>query len=506
MVFFPALGAMGAMGASGTTAAGAAGLGAGLGSLFSGLFGGGDEKVGGYEMAPWWYSLPSLVLGLLDIGRSEEENLKAENFLNEMMGYVQRGISDIDTAGRRYQPSFLYQGQIYGPAANYPDIVSQTPVGFDKASPAYKSIIGAEETIEPTGPVAGQRVGGSVTNLATNEALPGSGVGLDSRGATARSYGGSTYNPVPAVGPIIDINDLSGGASDALDVFRSGLKDPGAWGLEGWTIPEIDTSQLSWSRKKAFDVLSLAEEKALGALEAGKVDDILAGIEMPDTDLSDVLKANLSGIGQASKAREQQTQQALAAALGPAMGGLENIQGQQMAASLSEASNRSALGLQARADVRARELAAQEFVSGLQSEAAMREAELNNLLTQQAGGIISGLGTAKGGMLTDFASLFERAAETNADIGATNIGNVLGILGTLSGLTGAEGEADYRALMDTIGLFTGLSEDELLRAISKSDAQRELFNALAGTGEFQRNYIPRREMMDNLVWPKEQTV
>ena len=127
-------------------------------------------------------------------------------------------------------------------------------------------------------------------------------------------------------------------------------------------------------------VRGFAEEGGLGITGA----DLLAGVEMPETDLSEVLGARLGGIGAVGAKRQQLAQQELAGMAG-ALGGLENLKQYQATLGFEESSRRALEAAEAVGQTRAEELEAQKWVSDLQTGAATEAAQINRALAEMLG-------------------------------------------------------------------------------------------------------------------------
>lgn len=124
-----------------------------------------------------------------------------------------------------------------------------------------------------------------------------------------------------------------------------------------------------------------------------------------DTDLSDVLAADLLGIGEASRARQQAAQNRLAAQASR-FGGLEQVQDAASTIVDEEAIDRAGLAQGARGRTRLQELAAQQFVANLFGQQAGVEA---GLLPVEAG-VLEG-DVARSTAVAQFLSELEKNAD-----------------------------------------------------------------------------------------------
>lgn len=166
------------------------------------------------------------------------------------------------------------------------------------------------------------------------------------------------------------------------------------------------------------DVFSLDRPTALGT------EDLLSGVDLPTTDLSEVLGARLSGIGTAGASAQEQAVRELAADAQRAGLGLEGSRRLGTELGFTMGGQRAAEAATAIGQTRAEEASREIARAELQSQAASRAAELNALAERliyetQAGALTGAFGTRTGAetrtgeLLSDLA-LGESRAYTSA--------------------------------------------------------------------------------------------
>jgi len=228
------------------------------------------------------------------------------------------------------------------------------------------------------------------------------------------------------------------------------------------------------------DILSNARNRTAGLVSGGQTtpEDLLAGVQLPDTDLSAVQAARLGGVSAASGARESLGLQNLGAQAGGA-GGLETARRQASDLSFAEARTRGLAAGNVVAQTRGEELNAQSFVSQLQQLAASQSEDINaRLLAQQIqqetqfGGLQGGAalqaGLAQGEVGVGRANVVLQELLTNLGIDTTNLQTrERDFLRELSGVIGA-GQDDITAFLTALnqgnvagGLFAGVGANEL---------------------------------------------
>lgn len=460
-------------------------------------------------------AIAAIIAFALDRIESARRNRGVTQNLETLEEGVGAGQADLEALGRR-QPSFFLDNQLLG---------GPLQGQFNPATVPFRSPAGVLES--------------------ANEFAAGRGFG-----------------------PAIDLSSILGGPGAQLDFFRQNLPDLNLEGLDlnlgaggvqdilGGTLGAV-SGALGGARGSIADILGgipgQVQENLQGALESagqtfeagrGSIQDILGrarttqagllqGVDLPETDLTPVLGARLAGIGASSQARQQLQQEALASQAGR-FGGLQNLQGQLRGLSFGEGAQRGLLAGQAAGQTRQEELAAQEFVTGVQSQASSLSAQLNAALSQAGAGIERDLtlGQAgqqfQGGLAGSEAALAAALAQASSEqgfgaieaqtagqaqfAGATaeenainrlfqqgvfnsqiqerNLGRRLGAFQDELGLVGRVGDADTQRLLTGLGLGSASSAFEAGLTQQQIQALLSQFGLLGGAGQLTSESIP----------------
>lgn len=318
--------------------------------------------------------------------------------------------------------------------------------------------------------------------------------------------GGQTFGG-GGKGPHFDLDAAFHAPAEAQrDYFREFYPDTGIspvdFGLEDiqersrdlFDLAGTNISNIPFAVGSAFDASSarlkgLAEEGGLGVTG----EDLLFGVDLPSTDLSDIREARLAGSAAVSGERERLQRQNLST-LAQDVGGLENLRRRSESLGFEEAGRR---GLEASGIVgqtRMEELDAQKFVSNLQAGAGFKAADINQML---ASGLMAGerergmteaqaaitsavasgeLSAAEASNLINQGTLAAREGETNVDVAKTNAENAL-----TEYFTGLESETAVPKA-EFSSFLTGL--DQYLRQSGQREGLAALdLNAVLGQGQ-----------------------
>jgi len=189
-----------------------------------------------------------------------------------------------------------------------------------------------------------------------------------------------------------------------------------------------------------------------------------ANVELPETDLSEILTARLAGAGAASGIRERQAQGSLTST-SSALGGLENLRRASGQLSFQEAGQRALESAGIVGQTRAEELARQELRSNLQRDIATGIME-----AEQAG--VTGAGTLQG----QLGGILERLLGLETGISTVETGLEIAALEREMGLVG--GVEDQRLAEMLFNL------DQQYRSVgSEQDILRDIFGTEAGLSQ-----------------------
>lgn len=294
------------------------------------------------------------------------------------------------------------------------------------------------------------------------ERLDAAGQALPSYQYNGQIYGGTSSNPRdPKNAGAINLDTIFNAGTAAQDAFK-------AMGLTPENV-QVDLGYIDEGRSAVRGALDSAYAGINELLSPRtSMESLLAGVDLPDTDLSAVLSADLAGIGERSRMAQEQRTQTLAseAAMGS---GLESQQGALRDLEFESGRDRALAGAGARAQNRMQEQDAQKFVSGLQFGASSLAEQLNTQrATTQAGAIgqLTGLDVSSQQL---YDQLF--GAGSQANIG--NLTNLGTIEANLAGQAANDSVARYQALMGGI-------DRELQLALGQAGLSNNLAGAMAG--------------------------
>lgn len=309
---------------------------------------------------------------------------------------------------------------------------------------------------------------------------------------------------------VINFDELFTGPQDALNAYTQNL-------------PNLNQSRLNFNdeirrlqaaghsgedliRQGSSDMLNTLHGSlaATGNLFGGarlNRGDLISQVDLPDTDLSSVLAGRLAGLGEASRTQEDNLRESMASQAAT-FGGLENLKTSQDQATTQVARARGLQSAQETADVRQQELAAQEFVAGLQGQLSSTEAQINaslaseqarqeNLIRSQISGtqgetaqLLAQLGIDTAGGVNAL-SLGEQTANSNIELGNINRGAANASI--LSQLHGAAGNANTQRTMAGLdALFRGLGFESNLSG-NLTESELALGNIFANAGLLGNN-------------------
>lgn len=195
--------------------------------------------------------------------------------------------------------------------------------------------------------------------------------------------------------------------------------------------------------------------KSIDTLLAGaKPGDLLSGVSLPDSDLSDVLRGDLAGITSASRTRED-LQRGNVAANAPAFGGMEGVRRESEGVGFSEGLARGTAGAQAVANNRMQEAQIQEFNAQLQEQAKAQAAGIDASLAQTGATSKLALGQSQADVYgQDYNRKYEQGV-FNKGIETANLGRqwdaFLKHLGLVGGAEDEQKQAGLLALQTQAG-------------------------------------------------------
>lgn len=427
-------------------------VGAGLGWMFGGPFG-------------------ALAGGLVsnDLGTSfqrNEENASREDRLTNALDSYTESINGI----RGSLPAYQIGGQVYGNPAGGGGI--GTAASGNKGDEAIKYAEGARP-----GGAGGQGV------INFDELFQGPQMALDAYLQNLPNLNQSNLNFDD------EIRRLQAAGHSGEDLIRGGSQDM------------LNTLHGSLA----------ATGNLFGGARLDK-GELLSQVDLPDTDLSAVLAGRLAGLGEASRTQEDNLRESMASQAAT-YGGLENLRTSQDQASTQVARARGLQSAQETANVREQELAAQQFVAGLQGQLSSTEAQINaslaseqarqeNLIRSQISGTQGetaqllaqlGLDTAGG---VNALSLGEETANSNIELGNINRGAANASI--LSQLHGGVGQAKTQQTMSGLdALFRGLGFESNL-AGNLTESELALGNIFANSGLLGNNDFLASDVLASL--------
>ncbi len=259
----------------------------------------------------------------------------------------------------------------------------------------------------------------------------------------------------------LDLSSIFDVGQQKLDFFRS----QGVGDVLGAQIDPIDITGIEAAGRGRIEDL-VSGGQLTGA-------DLLEGVDLPSTDLSEVLGAELAGIGAASRKSLQFQQQQLAGQAG-AFGGLENLQRQAGSLGFEEAITRGTQAAQAQGRIRLEEAQRETDVAQIQfgagSVAEQINAALLNEQIQQEGLATGRLSQAEIAQRTvvDPINLMRQDAAKLAEMGAIGeaeqdeVNAALLVIDTGFKSAGIESNVLGQVLAGQIGLAQALGGSGLL--------------------------------------------
>lgn len=389
-----------------------------------------------------WAALISVAFGFLTWDQVNQDQELSAAVREEFGDMTEAAMEDLLTIPGLL-PSFTYNGQTFGGTG-------QTGLTSVEATGVDRDLIGTSSAIpnfnlDEIFTLGQDELNYFDENYPTDLVIPDVDIGLANTEADIASL----------------INDAIGGIESAeslsLDRSAEGL----ASGLSG----------LAGAGTSISDIIGSTGTDISAILGGAQVtpEQLLEGVEMPDTDLSDVLSGRLAGIGATSQSRQELQQQELAAG-GAALGGLENLSAQSRSLAFEEGSARGLEASTATAQTRAEELAAQTFVSNLQAQAASQSAEIGaSLATTEA----TSASDLAGLQIKSVETLGLAAADLEATFGLADIGTIDAAADAVADLNTFQAQS----LLDSAGIR--LEEAQLQNLIDEGNRETEL-------GEFEQ--------------------
>lgn len=253
--------------------------------------------------------------------------------------------------------------------------------------------------------------------------------------------------------------NLGAGYTDSV------LDQMAAQGLATSDIPTMENRL----NQATSGILGNAYNDITGLVEGGRVSQagLLEGVDLMDTDLSDVLSGKLAGASSAAQKKLGFQEQQQAANLLSGAGSLEQAGTRLQGLGFSSANDLATTARQLRGETELQELQAQQFNAGLQSQASNLAAQLNNALTQSQIGAREAFGTT--------------AAE----------------------LTSAHGIAQQNALNELLGITgtagAGFADVQNAIDLNSSNLQKELLDAEVGlVGSAEQDQIQAFQALNQI--------
>jgi len=331
----------------------------------------------------------------------------------------------------------------------------------------------------------------------TNQNVAAGQAGVTQAAMTMPSfyYGNHIYRPpgAPTVGGPrpIDLNAAFNSGNDALAAFDQGSKN-----LDTQVDPlNMDFSGLEGKAQANLAGTGSAIHNILqGATLAPGT---LAGqVDMPNTDLSSILAADIAGQGTASQGRLNAQRTSLASAA-PQFGGLEGVSRENRSLDFSEGANRAGQAVQSTAANRAQEAQLQEFVANLQGQLGMKEADINAMLAGQGAGVAAQLGLRESQIPFEAGQLNLQGELANRSVQEGNINRGLDLFRQRVGLVGVQGQEDTQKLMTALDLL-------LKQSGATQGAAGSILSSDLGLGQImqpgmQQNTVSLQNAINNLM-------
>lgn len=317
---------------------------------------------------------------------------------------------------------------------------------------------------------------------------------------------------------IINFDDLFQGPQQALDAYNANLPDLN----QSFLNFDDEIRRVQAAGHSGEDLIASGSRDMLNTLHGSlaatgnlfggaRLDkgELISQVDLPDTDLTALLNSRLAGVGEAGRIAGDTQREALAGQAAT-YGGLENLKTIQDQASNAITRGTALRGSQEAADVRMQELAAQEFVAGLQGQLSSTEAQINaSLASEQARqenlirGQIAGTQGETAQMLAELGirtagdvNALALGEETgNADIELGNINRGAANASILAQLTGAVGNADtQRTTTGLDALFRGLGFESNL-AGNLAESNLALGNIFSNSGLIGNTDLMAHELL-----------
>jgi len=197
---------------------------------------------------------------------------------------------------------------------------------------------------------------------------------------------------------------------------------------------------LGASRSRLNDLFSGAR-LAPGALRAG--------VNLPSADLSDVLNADLAGIGAASRANTGQARADIAARADQ-FGGLENAERYARSVDFEQAAARGTAAAQAQGENRARETGIEQFNASTIAGLNQGEASINAALAQAMMGQEGQLTAEQMALIPALLAEQRQRAGLQVDVDTGNITRTIGNILNRVNLVGASSQDKLSAFMEEV--------------------------------------------------------
>jgi len=242
-------------------------------------------------------------------------------------------------------------------------------------------------------------------------------------------------------------------------------------------------------------------------------EELLSGVDLLDTDLSDVLQGDLSRIVQTSQRNIGRRQRLASANVLEQAGSLENAERQLEDIAIQGTESQRNAALQAQARNRARTQAAQQFNAQLQSQAANLAAQIGANLSAAQIGATKDFATTQAAEFSDAEQL---ASQILSQDFATASDALLGELELQIDAFGEDRDTALK-LLDAQVLLEGLAEQDQIdetRAIAGLvetelgllDRLLGFGGVLTGAGALEELFLDERDLGNRLFGPFEQRI
>jgi hypothetical protein len=231
------------------------------------------------------------------------------------------------------------------------------------------------------------------------------------------SLGGQTFDPSGG-GSILNLDPAFDVGSTMLDFFRQNAP----------SAESLGTDVVGPAAGRIRDIFGDLEGLT-GGLPDFTTEGLLEGVEFPESDLSDVLGARLSGIEATGASRQAQRQQQAARDAQRAGMGLEGFRGLSESVDFEESGRRALETSSAVGQTRAEEFAADVEKSRLQAGAATQAQQLNAAMAQFAKALEADIGLQGAGAEMGLIGPAFTEAVRNADLKQGLFGQELGLVG-----------------------------------------------------------------------------